>query len=186
MDQAEVLQLAVQVLERLGIDYLLVGSIASGAYGEPRLTQDIDIVVDLKSDQVSSLCSAFPAPEFYVNERAARQAVRDRRSFNVIHPATANKIDFLIARDDAWGREQLARRRRIQILPGQDGFAARPEDVILGKLLYYTEGGSEKHLRDITGMLSVSPGIDREEIARWAEQLGVADNWQTILDRLQE
>jgi len=186
VEQVDLLRLAVEVLERQGIDYMLVGSIASGAYGEPRLTQDIDIVVDLRPDQVNSLCSAFPAPEFYVSEDAARQAVRDRRSFNVIHPATANKIDFMVARDDAWGREQFARRRRIQILPEQEGFAACPEDVILGKLLYYAEGGSEKHLRDIAGIINISSQeINRDDVAHWAAELGIAEVWQAILERLQ-
>ncbi len=185
MEQADLLRTVIQILEDLQIPYLVVGSLASAAYGEPRMTHDIDVVVDLRPDHVTALCNAFPAPEFYVSSEAARQAIHDRRSFNVIHPTSGNKIDFMIARDDAWGREQLARRQRILILPDREGFAAQPEDVILGKLLYYAEGGSEKHLRDITGMLRVTPEIDRDDIGKWASRLGVTDVWQIILERME-
>lgn len=187
MEQGELLLYAVGVLEEQNVTYLLVGSMASGAYGEPRLTHDIDIVVDLALSQAPAICAAFPPPDYYVSLEAAREAVRNRRSFNVVHPTSGNKIDFLVARDDEWGRTQLARRKRIPVLPDVDAYAADPRDVILGKLLYYQEGGSEKHLRDITSMLNVSAGeIDRDDVAKWASRLGVEDVWQIILDRLQE
>jgi predicted nucleotidyltransferase len=175
----------VDILEEQGITYLLVGSLASGAYGEPRLTHDIDVVVELRPDQAAKLCKAFPSPEYYVSEKAAQEAVAAGGQFNVIHPASGNKIDFMIARRDAWGRSQISRRRREQILPGRPGYTAAPEDVILGKLWYYHEGGSEKHLRDIAGMLQVSGDeIDKEYINHWAQQLGLTEHWQAVLDRL--
>jgi hypothetical protein len=176
---------AVDALERLGVPYMLVGSLASIAYGEPRLTQDIDIVVALSEHDVHAFCAAFPDPEFYVSEPAVRDAVRRRFPFNVIHPTSGNKIDFMLPRDDEWGSGQIERRRRVRILPDREAFAASPEDVILGKLWYYAEGGSEKHLRDITGMLcATDTKVDRNEVARWAARLGLQDIWQAVLDRL--
>jgi len=69
----------------------------------------------------------------------------------------------------------------VQLLPDRVGVAARPEDVILGKMWYYAEGGSDKHLRDITGMLRISGDqIDRDDIRNWADKLGLADIWQSI------
>ena len=187
MEQAELLRRVLEELEERGITYLLVGSLASGVYGEPRLTLDLDIVVELRPNQVSELCAAFPSPEYYVSEKAAQEAVLRRGQFNVIHPASGNKIDFIIARQDAWGRSQVNRRRREQILPGRPGYTAAPEDVILGKLWYYREGGSEKHLRDIAGMLQVSGDeIDTVYVDHWTVQLGVTEEWQTVLDRLGE
>ena len=80
----------------------------------------------------------------------------------------------MIARKDDWGTEQVARRQSIELAPSQQGYAARPEDVIISKLLYYQEGGSEKHLRDIAGMLKVSGDeIDRAYVDRWAAELDV-------------
>jgi hypothetical protein len=177
----------VQILEEQEITYLLVGSLASGVYGEPRLTHDIDVVLELRPDQVARLCEAFPAPDYYVSEQAAREAVAGGGQFNVIHPASGNKIDFMIARQDAWGRSQVSRRRREQILPGRPGYTAAPEDVIIGKLWYYREGGSEKHLRDVAAMLQVSGDeIDKEYINDWTQQLGLTEEWQAVLDRLRK
>ena len=185
MQQDELLRRVVDVLEEQRITYLLVGSLASGVYGEPRLTRDIDVVLELRPNQVAGLCGAFPAPDYYVSERAAREAVATGGQFNVIHPASGNKIDFMIARQDAWGRSQISRRRLEQILPGRPGYTAAPEDVILGKLWYYQEGGSDKHLRDVVAMLQVSGDqIDHEYITHWAQQLDLAEGWQAVLDRL--
>jgi hypothetical protein len=165
---------------------MLVGSLASSAYGDPRMTRDIDFVIDMTAAQVRTLCAAFPSDQFYVSPEAALQALSlPAGQFNVIHPESGNKIDFMIARRDAWGKEQVSRRQRVQILPEISGYAARPEDVVLGKLLYYQEGGSEKHLRDIASILKVGgDAVDRGYIERWATDLGVPDIWQAILNRV--
>jgi hypothetical protein len=185
LDQADLLRHAIDVLERQNLLYAVVGSFASTVYGEPRLTHDIDIVLELRLNQIAPLCAAFPAPEFYVSPSAAREAVLTRRQFNVIHPTSGNKIDFMMARDDAWGRSQLARHCRKPILPDQEAFVAAPEDVILGKLWYYQEGGSDKHLRDIAAMMQVSGDeIDTGYVDHWAQELGVRDLWQAVLDRV--
>lgn len=185
MEQDELLGHVLHILEEQGVTYLLVGSLASGVYGEPRLTHDIDVVLELRLDQVAQLCEAFPASDYYISEKAAREAVARRGQFNVIHPASGNKIDFMIARQDAWGRSQISRRRLEQILPNRPGYTAAPEDVIIGKLWYYREGGSEKHLRDIAAMLQVSGDeIDKDYINHWTQQLDFTEEWQAVLDRL--
>jgi hypothetical protein len=185
VQQDELLRHAIEALERLAIPYMVVGSLASGAYGEPRLTQDIDIVVAPTTEELDALCDAFDPNEFYLSREAARQARLAFGHFNVLDPSSGNKIDFMIARNDGWGRAQLARRQRMRLLPDREGFTARPEDLILSKMLYYQEGGSEKHLRDITGMFKVSgEQIDREYIHTWAQTLGVSDVWEAIANRL--
>jgi len=185
MEQVDLLRRTIEVLEAQGIPYLIVGSVASMAYGEPRFTRDIDIVVDVSADDVSRLCDSFPDAEYYVSRDTARRAAEEGGQFNVIHPASGNKIDFIIARRDAWGRQQVDRRRRVAILPGLVGYAGSPEDVILGKMWYYQLGQSEKHLRDIAAMLQISGDqIDRAYIAQWAERLGLSEIWQAILSRL--
>ncbi|HEY1687048.1 MAG TPA: hypothetical protein VGG19_19975, partial [Tepidisphaeraceae bacterium] len=181
----DLLVLVLERLEHLKITYMVVGSIASSAYGEPRFTRDIDIVIDATTEQLEQLCQSFPDDSFYVSLDAARQALINRSQFNLIHPDSGNKIDFLFCSTDAWGSEQIQRRRSARLLPGKQGMAAAPEDIILSKMLYYREGGSEKHLRDITGMFKMTgDAIDREYISDWAAKLDLMDIWQAVRKRL--
>lgn len=90
------------VCEGLGIAYLVVGSTATIAYGEPRFTNDIDIVLDLSAEQIDAFCSAFPSDEFYISQSAVEQAVRKKFQFNVIHRASGLKIDFIVMTDSAF------------------------------------------------------------------------------------
>lgn len=186
MEQTDFLKLAVTVLDRLQIPYMLVGSYACSVWGVARFTQDIDIVVDLPASLIPELCHAFPAPEFYVSEAAAREALRYRKQFNVIHPASANKIDFMMARSDEWGRQQMSRWRSMPLEPDFLVRTASPEDVIISKMWYYLEGGSDKHLGDSAGILArQGSGIDREFIQNWAQQLGLTEIWNAILQRVE-
>lgn len=185
MKQSELLAYAIEKLELLDIRYFLVGSLASSTYGEGRLTNDIDIVVDLRASEVEPLCNMFPAPVYYVSLAAAHEAVSQRGQFNVIQPRAGQKIDFMIARADLWGREQVTRRQKEWIFPGVQGYVASPEDVIIGKLIYYQEGEHEKHLRDIASMMRLhAVDIDEDYINRWAKQLELEPVWQAILTRL--
>jgi hypothetical protein len=185
LEQIDLFRMTVQTLERLGIRYMVVGSFASSTYGEPRMTRDIDIVIDVHGDQIERLCDAFPPDEFYVSQDAARMAVLQHGQFNIVHPDSGNKIDFMIARTDPWGREQLDRRQAVLFPDTGTWYAARPEDVILSKMIYFQEGGSDKHLRDIAGMLKVSGSvIDRAYLARWVERFGLQEIWQSILRQL--
>jgi hypothetical protein len=187
VEQVDLLTLALDVLERLGVTYMVVGSYASGSYGEPRMTQDIDIVVDLQPAQVDALCDAFPPPQFYVSRDAAREALRHRSMFNVLDADTGTKIDFIIPKDREHSQWELARRHRVQLIPGREGFAARAEDVIIGKMGFYAEGGSEKHLRDIASMLRISGNeIDQSYIVDWAQRLNLVAVWDAALKKAKE
>ena len=125
--------------------------------------------------------------DYYVVPETVLDAIRRGGQFNVIHPTSGNKVDFIIARRDPWGRMQLSRRETVTLEPGLDAHVAAPEDVIIGKMEYYREGGSEKHLRDITGILKVSGRrVDRAYVAEWSERLGLSDIWGAVLRRLDE
>lgn len=185
MEQDDVVRYVIDALEHLRVPHAVVGSFASGAWGEPRTTHDVDIVVRFTETEVREFCGFFPAPEWYVSLPAALDAVRRRKQFNVIHVPSGFKADLMISSDDEWGRQQLDRRIRFRLLEDREAFTAHPEDVILSKLRYYQEGSSDKHLRDIGGMLEMSGEmIDRDRVTKWAEKLGVLDVWQTVLDRV--
>ncbi len=184
MDQPELLRFAVGVLERLGLRYLVTGSIATTYYGEPRFTNDIDIVVDLSADDVPEFCGAFPAADFYLDEESVLGAIANRGQFNIIHPAAGLKIDVMIPARDAFNASRFARAQRLK--PESDYVAsfASPEDVIIKKLEFFAAGGSDKHLRDITGVLKISgDDIDRDYVREWAERIGVESVWRQVLDQ---
>jgi hypothetical protein len=181
VNQRELLRHVSETLDRLAVPYMLVGSFAGYAYGEPRLTQDIDLVLELPTKSVSPFCAAFPPPDFYLSEPAVRDAIRSRFQFNILHLTSGNKVDCVFPRNDDWGRTQLSRRRRQLILDDLESYLAAPEDVILGKLWYYSEGGSDKHLRDIAGILRVSGDqVDRADVTAWATKLGYLDLWERV------
>jgi hypothetical protein len=177
--QLELLAKLIAVLEESDVPYAIVGSFASSIWGEPRLTLDIDVVVQLLPAHVDAVMAAFPAPDYYVSRVAIDEAIRLASPFNVIHPLSGNKIDFMVVGTGTWAENQLARRQRIELLPNIRGYVAAPDDVIVGKLVYYHEGGSDKHLRDIAGILKRSRElVDRDYVSRLAHELGVDDAWQ--------
>lgn len=175
----ELFQPFVMRLEDLGVPYMVTGSVAGILYGEPRMTHDVDIVVELAPGDGARIEAAFSLDEFYcpprdVIEIEARR--RQRGHFNLIHHATGFKADLYLAFDDLH-RWALARRRVISL--GSTNVAIAPlEYVILRKLEYFREGGSEKHLRDIRAMLEISSElIDRALVSQKAAKSGLRELW---------
>lgn len=184
MGPSELLARVVASLTRLGVPYLITGSMASTAYGEPRFTNDIDVVAVLGVDRVSEFCAEFPAPEFYCWEPSVADAVRRRSQFNIIHIESGFKVDVILASDSEFDRSRLARARSLATAGTVASFAS-PEDVIIKKLQYFREGGSEKHLRDVAGVLKTQADrVDREYVAEWAARLGLDAEWRLVLSRL--
>ncbi len=180
MQAADLLRHLVSVLEELDLPYALAGSIASMAYGEPRATLDIDVVVRLEPTDVDRLKAHFPSDEFYLDVEAAREAIAEGAQFNIIHPSSGLKIDVFVEGDEV-ERVQIEDRRRMPALPGLTAAFSPPEELILKKLLYYREGGSDKHLRDVRAMLEISGGeIDVDRIERGVEALGLLEVWTTV------
>lgn len=117
MEPFELLRYTVQVLERLGLRYFVTGSVATIFYGEPRFTNDIDIVLDLPAGKIAELCAAFPEGEFYVSEEAARKAVARRGQFNILHPSSGLKLDLMIPAETPFNQSRFARAQRHPITP---------------------------------------------------------------------
>ncbi len=185
MEAEEFLDRVCQIFDSLGIRYFVTGSMASIAYGEPRFTNDIDLVVTLTIDQVPALCAAFPAPEFCYSPDAAKLAVKKSFQFNILHPTSGLKADLIVADDSEFNRSRFARTRRLALKPDREIAFASPEDIILKKLDFFRAGGSEKHLRDIVGILKVQAGqIDDAYLADWIARLGLAAEWRLITDRM--
>ncbi len=175
----EVLRRVVQVLDELGVAYVIGGSFASSAYGEARSTRDADLVVELRSDEVEALASRLEG-DFYMSRDAIREAIRDHRSFNAIHLESMFKIDFFVLGESAFDREEFGRRvpRPIEELGGHTWLIKTPEDTVLRKLEWYRASGdkADQQWRDVLGVLAVWRGrLDEAYLDRWAATLGVSD-----------
>ncbi len=180
MPETDPFLLFTRALDELGLRYMVSGSVAAIYYGEPRLTHDVDIVLDLSADDIPRLQAAFPDDQFYCPPRevmVAELARTQRGHFNLIHHRTGFKADiYLRGRDPLhdWG---LARSRRVAL--ADDGIViAPPEYVILRKLQFHREGGSEKHLRDIQRMIvALGQDWDRAALEEKVEQFGLQADW---------
>jgi hypothetical protein len=184
MPEPDLLTLFVAPLERLGLDYIITGSVAAMLYGEPRLTNDVDLVVDLKPGDAVRLREVFSQPDFYcppLQEILVEAARSIRGHINVIHVPSAMKADFYLAGDDWLHRWALPRRHRID-LGGRTISLAPPEYVIVRKLSFFREGGSSKHLRDVRAILAARRDrLALEDIATLSSREGVRDVWEALL-----
>jgi hypothetical protein len=135
---------------------------------------------------VDSFCRCFPPEEYYCYPDAIREAIRDRRQFNIIHYESGLKIDVFIHEPGPSHEAFLAQGRQLPVPPGSRTWFASAEDVILKKLEYFQEGGSDKHVRDIAGILKVqAERIDRAYIADSARARGLAETWSDVLQRVE-
>lgn len=185
MELHELLKHLINVFEKFDIEYFVAGSIASIFYGEPRFTNDIDVVADINENHISKLLKSFPEEEFYLSEEAIRDAIKHRYQFNIIHPSSGLKIDIIVSGKNDFMDSQFARKKRITPVEGTQANFSSPEDIIIMKMVYYKEGNSEKHLRDIIGILKISENvIDKEYIENWVNKLGLSDIWKVILEKL--
>lgn len=186
MELSDLLKYLIDAFERLGIRYFITGSMASMFYGEPRFTNDIDVVADIKEEHLPGLLKLFPEGEFYLSSNAVRNAIKNRSQFNIIHPASGLKVDVAIPKDDAFDKGRFKRVKTVSPFEGTKENIASPEDVIVMKMKYYKEGGSEKHLRDIAAIMKISGNdIDRGYIESWAKNFDLTDIWESILNKIQ-
>lgn len=162
------------ILNQLEIPYLVGGSVASSLLGEPRSTQDIDLVADLPSEKVDSLIQALQ-PRFYVSEDAVRDAIRYKTSFNLIDNESLGKVDIFILKDEPFNQAEFQRRQAMIVRqdPEREIVLPTPEDIILQKLIWYRMGaGSQKQWRDILGVMKLqAEQLDKGYLNQWASTL---------------
>jgi hypothetical protein len=168
---------AATLLVRIGIPHMVVGSFASMIHGEPRTTQDLDIVIDPTADQLEQLLRALPTERYYVDPDVARDARKRRSMFNVIDITTGWKLDLIIRKPRPFSVEELHRRIKATIR-GVPVEAATAEDTIVAKLEWSKAGSSDRQLEDVAGILRVrGPQLDLPYIERWVDELELREQW---------
>jgi hypothetical protein len=169
-------------LESIGAPYMVTGATAAIVYGQPRVTNDLDVVLSLDDAGRAALLASFPETEFYVPPEAvirAEQARMHRGHFNLIHHDSGYKADVYLAGSDPLHAWAFERRRRIHWSGSLELWIAPPEYVVLRKMEFYREGGSAKHPADIRTIREVT-GVDEAALAPWIERLGLATIWQEM------
>jgi len=172
----------IEVLEQLDIPYMVVGGFAAIFYGEPRLTIDVDIIVDMKWRHIGPFMAAFPIPDYYVSEEGIRDSLQRRYPFNVIQPTTGAKVDLVPLPRDPFTRTAFQRRQRLEYdEAGHSATFITPEDIIVAKLIAYRETESDKHLRDARGVLMTQWGeLDLEAVRRSARASRVLEQFDLL------
>lgn len=172
--------LFVAPLNRAGIEYMVTGGLAAIVYGHPRLTLDVDLVIRLPAQAAGTFTALWRTDEFYVPpvEVVAEESARaDQGHCNVIHNASMLRADVYFAGNDELTSWAL-RRRVVRVVQGEAVQFAPIEYVILSKLRYFRDGGSDRHLRDIARMLEVSGSeMDRPTLETWVERMDLAREW---------
>ena len=165
---------------RLGLPFMVTGGAAAIVYGEPRLTNDLDLVVAMTPADAPRVAAALAAPDTYVPPIEVLEVEAARRvhgHFNVIHAPSALRADVYLAGDDPLHAWALARRRTLRV-GTLDVPIAPPEYVIVRKLQYAAAGGGDRHLRDIGRILARAlVAVDRDVVAQWAARAGVGALW---------
>lgn len=185
----QLMQRMADFFEEERIAYHIVGSMASMIYGEPRFTNDVDIVAEIPLSKADSVCNHFAAPEYYVSDIAILDAILRRSQFNILHPPSGLKADIILPPDSDFARTEATRVQRKSSAGEYNALFGSPEDILLNKLVFFQLGGgvSEKHLRDIAGMMKLlREKIDRTYITHWAAKLGVAGEWELVRKRVDQ
>lgn len=177
-DALDIALVVAHAIEAAGGRYFVGGSLASSLQGEPRATNDIDIVVDLPLGRCRALVQALGA-DFEVDEAQLRQAIADERTCNIFYLPLVTKIDLFGLGTSPFDESEFARRREVVIrATGEKLWFKSPEDTVLRKLLWFREGGavSTKQWRDVVQVLRVSgASMDRAYLDVWAVRLGLRE-----------
>jgi hypothetical protein len=163
-------------LTRAGIAFMLTGSMAMNAYAQPRMTRDVDVVIEVSPDDTARLVATF-TPDYYIDAESVARALQTECMFNVIHQEWVFKVDCIVRKNGAFRATEFARRQRLTIA-GCETWVVSKEDLILSKLCWGNDSRSDYQARDIRNLLST--GCDRTYLLKWAAELGVLDYLATI------
>ncbi len=172
----ETLRDFVTKVDELGIEYMVTGSFVMSAYGEIRMTRDIDVVIQISEEQAESFTRLFQ-DAYYVSQESIKRAISRRSMFNVISHAHGGKVDCIIMKATDFARESFQRRYRVSV-SGVEFWTTTKEDPILAKLDWARDTHSEMQIRDIANLTSSE--YDSVYVAEWLERLRLQESWSEV------
>lgn len=167
--QFEFLSAVVALLDEAAISHMLAGSMASTFHGEPRMTRDIDMVIDATPDSMERFVASLDRTRYYIDDAA--DAVRRRSMCNVIDTETGWKVDLILRKERPFSREEFGRRQPA-VVGGVELFVATAEDTVLAKLEWRAQSDSERQFRDVVAIIAAQD-LDDDYLRYWAEELEV-------------
>ncbi|MCX6831533.1 MAG: hypothetical protein NT028_05265 [candidate division Zixibacteria bacterium] len=170
-EQLDFLKLIASRLDGAGMPYMITGSMAMAVYSQPRMTRDIDLVVDLNPADGDRLVGLF-REDCYIDGEAVKDAINRASMFNVIHKEWTAKADFIIRKNEEYRKVEFARRRKVSVAQ-VDVWVVSVEDLILSKLVWRGQSRSELQLTDVRQLITSNPGLDWNYLRKWATELGV-------------
>ncbi|NUN48147.1 MAG: hypothetical protein HUU15_04870 [Candidatus Brocadiae bacterium] len=176
MNGDDVVRRVIDGLDRIGVDYMVVGSYASNAWGRPRGSYDADLVVRTSEADTRRIREEFQ-DEFALEPEALARDLAAGRMFNLIPRSGYFKVDLIPLRDTEFAREEFSRRRRVSAL-GREVFMASPEDTILSKLDWYRKGNqvSARQVEDARDIYTLQrSALNEAYLDEWAHKLGIED-----------
>ena len=177
-EEFEVLKTVSGRLEQAGIPYMLTGSVASNFYTIPRMTRDIDIVIEAKREDANRLLALFQK-DFYIDRETILEAIEIQGMFNIIHNQHVVKVDFIIRKQSAYRELEFTRRRKISLSDFQISIVSL-EDLILSKLAWAKDSLSEMQLGDVRKLLSDAAPLDSHYLQQWVKTLEL----QTVYEKV--
>ncbi len=190
LSYAGFVRLVLEAIEEAEVPYMIGGAVAAWAWGEPRATRDLDVVIHIPAEAVGRLSASLTARGMPVPvEIILDHLIEDRADLplSAVHAATGYKADiYLLRPGDELREEAFRRRRRVDMGPALgEVYLHSPEDLILYKLWYYSLSQQTKHLRDIAAIvLTLGEDLDDAYIRQWAQKKGLNALWEELLERI--
>ncbi|HRZ86767.1 MAG TPA: hypothetical protein P5287_03035 [bacterium] len=179
-EELEVLKIVASLLDGSRIPYMVSGSIAASYYTVPRMTRDIDVVVELKQADVPTFVALFKG-DFYIDEGSVRSGVVERGMFNLIHNRCVIKIDFIVGSDTEFQHSAFA-RRQARVIDGSPVTFISAEDLVIAKMLWAKDSLSETQVSDVRNLIAGVRGLDMRYIEGWVVNLGLKKIYGVVGD----
>ncbi len=176
--ELEVLKSICQALQQANIPYMLTGSFAANFYAVPRMTRDIDIVIEIFKNETDKLFEIFKN-DFYIDQDSIDEAIKHESMFNIIHNESVFKIDFIIRKDSAYRNLEFQRRRSVK-LNDVEIWIVSPEDLIISKLFWAKESFSETQINDVKNLLKSLKNLDFEYLQKWINSLKLNSIYEKV------
>jgi len=170
-EELEVLKIVTRRLREAGINYMISGSIAVNYYTIPRMTRDIDVVIELKQGDIDKFVGLFE-DDFYINRETVANEVSREGMFNLIYNQYVFKIDFIIKKSSEYQQGAFSRRKQVLIEQSPMWFVSA-EDLVISKLVWAKDSHSEMQLKDIRNLIETVDNLDLKYIDNWVREFGL-------------